>query len=414
MRPVPLPTSTPIDTNDLHFIETVAVLLTGTAAAISTETVAAQAAQTADAHFIETVSAYLTGTAAALYTPTVTPFPTATQTATPQPVLEGRLYFEDFSNDQTGWDANDDEVSEFYYSGGQFFIEIVNTDSYYFVTSDRTFADGVLSVETSHVSGDDASTGGLILWRFKDTDNYYAMEITNNGTFSIHRSLDGVFDIIKLPTYSPFLNTAGNSNKVTIAAYENNFDVYLNDQFVFHFNDASLPSGSIGLGAYPALASGVKVAFDNLAVYKYDPANGNTPLQPELTPTPSYRTATWAEVSQFLANDPTNWNTYNVDTFNCIDFAIDLVENAHLQGIKANIIAVDFVGQEDGHAFVEFETTDSGLIYIEPQGDVTYSNVVIGYNLCDTGGEAECMGVIEAIHHISECNHQHMCSSFPQ
>lgn len=414
MRPLPLPTSTPVDTNDPHFIETVAVLLTGTAAAISTNVLASQATETADAYFIETVSAYLTGTAAALATSTPTPYPTATQTNTPQSALVGRIYFEDFLNDQSGWNGDDDEISKFYFSDGLFFVEITNTDADYFMAPTRYFDDGVITVEMTHLSGDDTLTSGTVIWRFQDIDNYYLLEVKDNGSFCIYRFIDGTSEMIKLPTTTPALNPTGSMNKITIASYQNNFDIYINEQFVYHFTDSSLPRGSIGLGAHPDLSSGVKVAFDNLSVYNYDPENGNTPALPELTPTPSYRAATWAEISQFLANDPTNWNTYNLDTYNCIDFAIDLVENAHLYGIKANIIAVDFVGQEDGHAFVEFETADAGLIYVEPQGDVTYSNVSIGANLCDTYGEAECMGIIEAIHHMSECNHQHLCSAFPQ
>lgn len=405
MKPIPLPTATNIDTNDPYFIETVAVLLTGTAAVISTET--------ETAHFIETVSAYLTGTAAALPTATSSQLPIVTQTATPQSPLEGRLYYEGFSDEQTGWEANGDGVSEFYYSDGQYIVEVLSDDSYYFMTSSRTFDDGVLSVDMTHLEGNDALTSGIVFWRYQDLDNFYALEVKGNGSYSIFRNLEGKFDLIKLLSNTPSLKTE-ETNKITIASHENNFDIYINDQFVYHFSDTSLSKGNVGLGAYPDLSSGVKIAFDNLTVYKYDLENDHTPLLPELTPTPSYRTASWAEISNFLNNDPTNLNTYDLNAYNCIDYAIDVVENAHLQGIKANIIAVDFVGQEDGHAFVEFDTSDAGVIYIEPQGDVQYYNVVVGNTLCDAWGEAECMGVIEAIHHLSECNHQHLCSTFPQ
>jgi len=63
---------------------------------------------------------------------------------------------------------------------------------------------------------------------------------------------------------------------------------------------------------------------------------------------------------------------------------------------------------------VAFETSDKGTVYVEPQEDVTYLNVAVGNNLCDSQGKFECIGKIKSIEYLDNCNHQHVCSSSPQ
>lgn len=126
-------------------------------------------------------------------------------------------------------------------------------------------------------------------------------------------------------------------------------------------------------------------------------------------PRPVNKPITWKQLVDFLASDHTNWNEYDINSYVCLDFAIDLVENAKKQNINARIVAVDFVNGDTGHAFVAFETSDKGTIFIEPQGDNTYSNVVIGNLLCDDWGKYECMGKIAALKYYDECTHDHYC-----
>ncbi|MEW6092859.1 MAG: hypothetical protein AB1531_02730, partial [Chloroflexota bacterium] len=53
--------------------------------------------------------------------------------------------------------------------------------------------------------------------------------------------------------------------------------------------------------------------------------------QPTLTMTPTtyYRPVTWMELVDFISDDHTNWNEYDLVDYNCLDYAVDLVANAH-------------------------------------------------------------------------------------
>lgn len=343
-------------------------------------------------------------------TTTVTPFPSATA----DPADDVLIYSDDFSDPVTGWDLFSDETNKSYYSNGEYFLEMNKSDSYQTVVSNDDLIDGVFSVDMRHVAGDPLLTSGMVFWRYQDARNYYAMQVTGDGNYSIHRFVNDNFNYFTLPTFSPFLKTDGTINKITVVFHKNTHDIYFNDQFVYRFNDDSINHGSFGLGAFPAPSSSVKIGFDNLKIYKYDPANPFTPSEPQLTPTPEYQSISWQQLTQFLSDDHTNWHEYDLEDYNCMDFAIDLVANARYANINAKIVTVMFVGQQTGHAFVAFETSDRGTIFVEPQGDNTYSHVEIGNDLCDDWGEFECMGTIESIEYFGECDHAQNCTILGQ
>ncbi len=128
-------------------------------------------------------------------------------------------------------------------------------------------------------------------------------------------------------------------------------------------------------------------------------------------PTGSSRPISWSDLVSFLEKDHTNWNTYIPGKYMCLDFSNDLVANATRQGIKAWIVAVDFVAGGPGHAFVAFATTDRGTVYVEPQADDTYPVVAVGRDLCDSWGVYQCMGTVSSIQNL-QCDKAHYCTRY--
>jgi len=108
-----------------------------------------------------------------------------------------------------------------------------------------------------------------------------------------------------------------------------------------------------------------------------------------LTIKPEHPVFTWAQLIDFILKDHTNWNVWS-KTYTCVNFSMDLVDNAKSQDIDAWIVAVDFTGQPEGHAFVAFPTTDRGVIWIEPQSDNAYTVSQIGQPLCLANNPGKC------------------------
>ena len=77
---------------------------------------------------------------------------------------------------------------------------------------------------------------------------------------------------------------------------------------------------------------------------------------------------TWQQLINFLRTDPTDDETYRESTFNCINFAEMLHNNAEAAEIKAAFVAVFYQDEDEGHALNAFMTTDKGLVYVDCTG----------------------------------------------
>ena len=154
----------------------------------------------------------------------------------------------------------------------------------------------------------------------------------------------------------------------------------------------------------PATATRAPVV--KLPTPKLAPAAKKTP-RPDTTVAVS-----WMDLQRFLAADHTNWNKYVPGKYECVDFSCDLLRNARAAGLRSRLIGVDFKDAAEGHAFVSFETTDKGWVWIEPQIDYAYMPAKVGDRLCLVVDRSACMpGRISKID-ASERLAQLICNSY--
>jgi hypothetical protein len=78
------------------------------------------------------------------------------------------------------------------------------------------------------------------------------------------------------------------------------------------------------------------------------------------------RDPTYQEALQFICSDQTDKNQYN-KSYTCVNFANDFIHNALNKGYRCGYVIIEF--PETRHAIVCFNTSDKGLIFIEPQND---------------------------------------------
>lgn len=79
------------------------------------------------------------------------------------------------------------------------------------------------------------------------------------------------------------------------------------------------------------------------------------------------RNPSMLDVYDFIEDDRTDENEYIIGEYTCRNFAIDLKFNSFKIGYLCYYTIVNF--PESSHAIVSFNTTDRGLVYIEPQND---------------------------------------------
>jgi hypothetical protein len=86
------------------------------------------------------------------------------------------------------------------------------------------------------------------------------------------------------------------------------------------------------------------------------------------------RDLAYQEMLNFIALDQTDKNTYVEGTYTCWNFAADVKYHAFLKGYKCGLVYIEF--PSSAHAIVCFNTTDQGLIYIEPQNDAMVKPII--------------------------------------
>lgn len=88
----------------------------------------------------------------------------------------------------------------------------------------------------------------------------------------------------------------------------------------------------------------------------------------------------YSELMLFIMNNDVDKNVYNKLTYNCVDYSIDLIDDANSNGIYSGLCLLRFDDFYEGHSIVCFKTSDNGLVLIEPQSDLDVTNDVVYSN----------------------------------
>jgi hypothetical protein len=79
------------------------------------------------------------------------------------------------------------------------------------------------------------------------------------------------------------------------------------------------------------------------------------------------RNPTHDEVLEFIEEDETDEMEYVEGEFECLDFCMMFRNNAFKKGYISYTVWIDFEGQTFGHSIIAFNTTDRGMVYLDPQ-----------------------------------------------
>ena len=83
------------------------------------------------------------------------------------------------------------------------------------------------------------------------------------------------------------------------------------------------------------------------------------------------RDPNYEEALLFITSDKTDQSRYDKSNYTCVNFATDFKNNALKAGYRCGYVIIYFPGTNSvtSHALNCFNTTDHGLIFIEPQKD---------------------------------------------
>jgi hypothetical protein len=183
------------------------------------------------------------------------------------PTVPEVLFSDDFSDEAGVWDTFSNEDGSVFYKDGQ--LHMINQTLAPLDTITRAhqyFTDFILEVETELVSGTD-DNWHIIACRYEDDANYYDLDISADGYYSISKWVDGNLIDLLSPTQSPYINSdMGAINLVHIECIGSSLSLSVNGHLLGEVTDTTFGGGDIALGASSMEASFTEIAFDNITV----------------------------------------------------------------------------------------------------------------------------------------------------
>jgi tetratricopeptide (TPR) repeat protein/Tol biopolymer transport system component len=224
--------------------------------------------------------------------------PTPEPTILPTPAFP-LTWQDDFSTPEGGWGETSDLQSVKKYENGQYYIRVNARELFIWSTTGRDFADFMVEVEATQVSGPNDNGYGL-LFRFQDDQRFYRFDISGDGFYLLSKRLEDQWVTLVDWTASPVINKGQATNRLKVICQGSQISLYVNGRHLTDFSDVSYNHGDIGLFAGTLSQGGVHISFDNLKVWAPGGEAATIPSPSVLEVTPTAPPST-VDPSQFIA-----------------------------------------------------------------------------------------------------------------
>ena len=179
------------------------------------------------------------------------------------------VIYDEFSDNSLGWDEFTDESVSSYLSDGKFFLQ-VNPKEYSFWVPlvNQPFENIVINVDVNvEQRALDGDVG--VLCRYVDADNHYALEVSEDGYYTIWKRVNGEVIYIVEWALSDLIPTDGSPFVLNASCDGAQLSVGINGNLLATGTDGDFDSGGVGLIAGTWENSGMIVSFDNFEVIEY-------------------------------------------------------------------------------------------------------------------------------------------------
>ena len=179
------------------------------------------------------------------------------------------VYWDDFSDPNSGWDRASDEAGTTDYTEGGYHIQINQPNMLLWANPGLVYEDSIVEVDAALVSGSEDNNFGLIC-RYQNAENFYAFVIGSDGDFAIRKRYQGsVLEIISGEDfgYSSEILSGDNTNHLVAECIGENLSLYVNDTLLVQVEDADLKRGDVGVivGSFSNVP--IEVLFSEFEVF---------------------------------------------------------------------------------------------------------------------------------------------------
>ncbi|NPV76028.1 MAG: trypsin-like peptidase domain-containing protein [Anaerolineae bacterium] len=175
---------------------------------------------------------------------------------------------ENFSKDNGVWDTGGSGNGSVSFQDGELWFNVLSTNYYYWsgFNFNQDLSDTIFSVDARVQQATGVGDFGF-LCRIQDSDNFYALEVSEDGYFSIWKLQNGETTYLHEWEYSNEI-PIGQPMTIVAACVGNKLVLGVNDKILVEKTDNTFKSGLIGLLAGTFESPDIIVAFDNFRVYR--------------------------------------------------------------------------------------------------------------------------------------------------
>lgn len=184
---------------------------------------------------------------------------------------DGRLFADDFTTTDTGWDQYTGAEGTVNYYQGQYLIQVDQPNLYLWGTPGLNLTDATVEADATHAAGPVNNEYGLICRFTKNGDksSFYFFVISSDGYYVSGKIVKNQLTYLSPADFqaSPVIQTGPAAvNHLTATCQGETFSFAVNGQPLSQFTDSQLPRGDIGLLAGTFDEGGAGIHFDTVSV----------------------------------------------------------------------------------------------------------------------------------------------------
>ncbi|HZK17235.1 MAG: hypothetical protein WDA04_00880 [Anaerolineaceae bacterium] len=182
----------------------------------------------------------------------------------------GQILFEDdFDDHSTGWEVVNNAYELKGYSTGGYMISINQPSSRAISTTNLSYTNTEISVETQKITGARDTQFGLVC-RYQDKFNFYSFVISADGYAGIVRIVDGLKELIGSEQFIRVesLNLDDGQNRMTALCSDDNLILEVNGETILKVKDDTFSSGDTGLFVETFEVASAAVVFNDFLIKK--------------------------------------------------------------------------------------------------------------------------------------------------
>ena len=181
--------------------------------------------------------------------------------------LPEAAFYDDFSDDDSGWDQIQSSAGSTGYHADMFRISVTAPNTDLFSNPGLSFKDIVVEVNARREEGPDDNSFGVIC-RYRDPQNFYSGQISSDGYAGIFRMKEGKYQLLGMDKMVPAPAVLGGAtlNAIRLECIGHALILSVNGSPVDYREDDSFESGDVGLIAGTFGVPGVTISFDDFIV----------------------------------------------------------------------------------------------------------------------------------------------------